>query len=68
MNTTPPGHEDDRYVTEDAISNYSGRTWQVVTDTHADNDGLTDEEADAMLQASMERQERIIEKMYGSEV
>lgn len=67
MNTTPPESEDGRYTVEDVVSNYSGRTWQVVTDTHADNDGLTDEDAEAILQASMERQERTIERVYGAE-
>lgn len=63
MNPTPP--EDDRYVVEEVTSNYSGETWRVVRDTHADAGGLTEAEAEAKLQEVMERQERNIERMYG---
>ena len=64
MDTTPQG--DDRHVEEEVVSRYSGKTWRVVRDTQAEDDGLTDEEDEEMLQASMERQERIIERMYGT--
>ena len=64
MDTTP--QDDDRHVEEEVVSRYSGKTWRVVRDTQAEDDGLTDEEDEEMLQASMERQERIIERMYGT--
>jgi|GEM_PF-6115942 len=62
MDTTPSPERQPAYA--ETVTSSTGREWTVIVDPDADDDGLTEEEADAMVRASIERSEKQIEQFY----